>query len=452
MFNKILIANRGEIAVRIIRAAREMGIETVAVYSEGDKESLHRYLADEAICIGPAPAKDSYLKMENILSAAILSGADAIHPGYGFLSENQKFTSMCRDCGIKFVGPHETTMKLMGNKSKAKKIAKQLGIPVVPGSDEVVTDLNAALKIAESIGYPIMLKAANGGGGRGIRAIKNQGEMIKIFNVAKAEATAAFGNGSMYIEKFIQNPKHIEVQVLCDSYKNVIYFPERDCSIQRKHQKIIEETPSAIVDTNLRKNIGEAAVRLAKEINYEGAGTVEFLLDDEGNFYFMEMNTRIQVEHGITELVTGIDLVKEQLKIASGEPLKRNQKDIKILGHAIECRINAENPFNNFIPSAGKIRNVIFPGGLGIRVDTAIYGGYIVPPYYDSMIAKLMSFGENRLEAISRIRRALEEFIIDGIDTNIEYNLSIVSNKDFLVGNVNTAFIDKHEFYLKRVV
>lgn len=297
-----------------------------------------------------------------------------------------------------------------------------------------------------------MLKAANGGGGRGIRAIKNQGEMIKIFNVAKAEATAAFGNGSMYIEKFIQNPKHIEVQVLCDSYKNVIYFPERDCSIQRKHQKIIEETPSAIVDTNLRKNIGEAAVRLAKEINYEGAGTVEFLLDDEGNFYFMEMNTRIQVEHGITELVTGIDLVKEQLKIASGEPLKRNQKDIKILGHAIECRINAENPFNNFIPSAGKIRNVIFPGGLGIRVDTAIYGGYIVPPYYDSMIAKLMSFGENRLEAISRIRRALEEFIIDGIDTNIEYNLSIVSNKDFLVGNVNTAFIDKHEFYLKRVV
>lgn len=447
MFNKILIANRGEIAVRIIRACREMGIETVAVYSKADREALHVQLADEAVCIGGASSKDSYLNMINILSATILTGAEAIHPGFGFLSENSKFAQMCSDCNITFIGPKDYMIDSMGNKSRARELMKKAGVPVVPGSEGSVNSFDDVLKLSKEIGYPLMLKASAGGGGRGIRIVKEESELKKAYESAKIEAKGAFGDDTMYMEKFIESPRHIEFQILADRYGNIVHLGERDCSIQRRNQKLIEEAPSIVLNEDLRKRMGESAIKAAKAVNYENAGTIEFLLDKNGNYYFMEMNTRIQVEHPITEMITGIDLIKEQIKIASGEKLSFTQQEVEIKGHAIECRINAENPDKNFIPSAGKIEELYFPGGFGVRVDTALYSNYKVPPNYDSMLAKLIVYGKNREEAISKMQRALGEFIIEGIDTNIDFQYMLVSNKRYIEGDYHTGFI-KEEFNL----
>lgn len=444
MFNKILIANRGEIAVRIIRACREMGIETVAVYSEADKDAMHVEMADEAICIGPAKSKDSYLNMQNIISATIITKAQAIHPGFGFLSENSSFAEMCEDCKIAFIGPKSDMIELMGNKSQARATMIRADIPVVPGTQNAITDTNEALDLANKIGYPVMIKASAGGGGKGMREVFSEDEFTTAFENAKAESKAAFNDDSMYIEKLIINPKHIEFQILADKYGNVVYLGERDCSIQRMHQKVLEEAPCPIMTPELRTKMGKIAVKAAKAVNYENAGTIEFLLDDNGNFYFMEMNTRIQVEHPITEMVTGIDLIKQQIKIAAGEQLDIKQKDIKIKGHAIECRINAENPKFKFRPSPGTIETLMIPGGFGIRVDTAVYQGYTIPPTYDSMIAKLIAYGNNRQEAINTMKRALGEFIIEGVDTNIDFQYEIMNNEDFQSGNFNTGFIEKN--------
>lgn len=443
MIRKILIANRGEIAVRIIRACREMGIETVAVYSEADREALHTQMADEAVCIGPAPAKSSYLNIQNILSATILTGAEAIHPGFGFLSENSKFARMCRDCSIKFIGPEPEAIENMGNKSNAIDIMIKNGVPVVPGSHGALQDEEEALKFARQIGYPVMIKASAGGGGRGIRIVYNDEELIKGYRTAKAEAKNAFGDDTMYLEKFVQNPRHVEFQILADNFGNIIYLGERDCSIQRRNQKVLEEAPSPIMNEELRKRMGETAVRAAKSINYNNAGTIEFLMDEQGNYYFMEMNTRIQVEHPITEMVTGIDLIKEQIRIASGDKLQYTQQDIKITGHSIECRINAEDVFNDFRPSPGRIENLLVPGGLGVRLDSAAYAGYNISPFYDSMIGKLIVHGRNREEAISRMRRALGEFVIEGVKNNIDFQFEILNNREFIAGNYNTSFIEK---------
>ncbi|AYF53906.1 MULTISPECIES: acetyl-CoA carboxylase biotin carboxylase subunit [Clostridium] len=447
MFNKILIANRGEIAVRIIRACRELGIETVAVYSDIDKNALHVEMADEAVCIGPAKPSESYLNMENIISATVLTGAQAIHPGFGFLSENSKFAQMCNDCNIVFIGPDIDTMNNMGNKSKAREIMLKAKVPIIPGTEGNVDTVKDALKEAQRIGYPVMIKAAAGGGGRGIRIVRTSEELGKMFETAKREAEVAFGDGSMYMEKFIENPRHVEFQILGDNYGNVVHLGERDCSIQRRNQKVLEETPCPIMTEELRKKMGLVAVKAAKAVNYKGAGTIEFLLDNKGDFYFMEMNTRIQVEHPITEMVTGIDLVKEQIKVASGKELNLKQEDIKFQGHSIECRVNAENPAKGFMPSPGTINITCIPGGLGIRIDSALYQGYKMPPNYDSMIAKLIVHGKNRYEAISKMKRALEEFIIDGINTNISFQFEILNNENFVNGIYNTGFINNEFGY-----
>ena len=443
MINKVLIANRGEIAVRIIRACREMGIQTVAVYSEADREALHTQLADEAICIGPAPSTESYLSMERIVSATIVSGADAIHPGFGFLSENSKFAELCAQCNITFIGPSAEIMRKMGHKSQARNTMIEAGVPVIPGSTEAIYDAETGAKIAAEIGYPVIVKAALGGGGKGMRVAETPEEFESSFNTAQKETQAAFADNTMYIEHFVQHPRHIEFQILADNYGNVIHLGERDCSVQRNHQKMIEESPSVAISEEKRKEMGEAAVKAAKAANYTNAGTIEFLLEKTGNFYFMEMNTRIQVEHPVTEWVTGIDLIKEQIRIASGKKLSYTQDDVKITGHAIECRINAENPSKNFRPSPGTITDMYLPGGKGVRIDAAIYSGYTVTPYYDSMLAKLIVHAKNRDEAIKKMRSALGEVIIEGIDTNVDYQYEILHNEQFVSGDIDIEFINQ---------
>ena len=443
MIKKVLIANRGEIAVRIIRACREMGIETVAVYSEADREALHTQLADEAICIGPAPSKDSYLNMERILSATLVSGADAIHPGFGFLSENSRFAELCRKCNITYIGPAPEVIEKLGNKSEARNTMMAANVPVVPGSKEPIFEAEDGLAIADQIGYPVMIKAALGGGGKGMRTAENREEFLSSFATAQKEAQMAFGDGTMYVERFIRHPRHVEFQIMADSFGNVVHLGERDCSIQRNHQKMIEESPCIALTDKLRKKMGDAAVRAAKAAHYENAGTIEFLLEPDGNFYFMEMNTRIQVEHPVTEWVTGIDLIKEQIRVASGLPLSVQQKDIVLRGRAIECRINAENPEKNFRPCPGTITDVYLPGGFGVRVDTAIYNGYTVPAYYDSMLAKLIVHGKTREEAIAKMQTALGEVVIEGIDTNVDYQYEILNHPDYISGNIDIEFIER---------
>lgn len=443
MFNKILVANRGEIAVRIIRACREMGIRTVAVYSDIDRHALHVDLADEAVCIGPARARDSYLNTENIISATVLTGAEAIHPGFGFLAENSKFAEMCRECQIAFIGPGPEVIAMMGNKAKARQIMQTAQVPVVPGVKGILEDFEHARKAAAEIGYPVMLKASAGGGGKGIRVVTDPEMLKKAYDTAKNEAKASFNDDTMYLEKYLAEPRHIEFQILADRHGNVVHLGERDCSVQRLNQKIIEEAPSAFLSAALRAKMGEAAVRAAKAVNYQNAGTVEFLVDRNGDFYFMEMNTRIQVEHGVTELVTGVDIVQEQIRIAAGEKLSLRQEEVTVTGHAIECRINAENPALGFRPSPGKATILLWPGGNGVRVDTALYNGYEIPPTYDSMIAKLMTLGKDRQEALNKMRRALDELVIEGIDTNIEFLFKILNNQNFIKGAVSTSFIER---------
>lgn len=428
MIHKILIANRGEIAVRIIRACRELGIQSVAVYSEADKDALHAQLADEAVCIGPAPSKDSYLNMENIISATINTGAEAIHPGFGFLSENQKFAKLCEECNITFIGPSSEIIRKMGNKTEARNTMMEAGVTVIPGWNQNVESVEEGKEIAAKLGYPVIVKAALGGGGKGMRVAMSEEEFENAYLTARKEAGAAFGDDSVYMEHFIEHPRHVEVQILADSYGNVVHLGERDCSIQRNHQKFIEEAPCKAISEELRARMGEQAVKAAKAVGYENAGTIEFLLENEKDFYFMEMNTRIQVEHPVTEWITGVDLIKEQIKIASKEKLSFTQEDVRMEGHSIECRINAENPEKNFRPSPGKIENLYLPGGKGIRMDTAIYSGYEIPPYYDSMIAKLIVHGTTREEALRKMRSALGEVIIEGIDTNVDYLYEMISD------------------------
>ena len=441
MIKKVLIANRGEIAVRIIRACREMGIETVAVYSEADRDALHTQLADEAVCIGPAPSSESYLSMENIISATIVTGADAIHPGFGFLSENSRFAELCEQCNITFIGPPSTVIASLGNKQAAKNTMANAGVPIIPGGKNPIYTVEEGMKEAETIGYPVIIKAALGGGGKGMRVADTPADFEESFRTAQKETQMAFGDSTMYVEHFVRHPRHIEFQIMADKFGNVIHLGERDCSIQRNHQKMIEESPSEALTPELRQKMGEAAVKAAKAAHYTNAGTIEFLLEKSGAFYFMEMDTRIQVEHPVTEWVTGIDLIKEQIKIADGQRLKLQQKDIKITGHAIECRINAENPEKNFRPSPGKITDVHFPGGEGVRVDSAIYTGYEVPPYYDSMLAKLIVHADDREEAIRKMRSALGEVIIEGVDTNIDYQYEILNHKKFISGDIDVEFI-----------
>ena len=443
MIKKILIANRGEIAVRIIRTCREMGIETVAVYSEADREALHTKLADEAYCIGPAPSSESYLSMEQIISATIVSGADAIHPGFGFLSENSKFAELCEQCGIVFIGPGSDVIARLGNKQIARNTMEAASVPVIPGSKDPIFDVKAGAKAAGKIGYPVIVKAALGGGGKGMRVARCPQEFEQSFLMAQKEARMAFGDETMYIEHFVENPRHIEFQILADSHGNVVHLGERDCSIQRNHQKLIEESPSLALSPRLRKKMGEMAVRAAKAAGYVNAGTIEFLLEKNEKFYFMEMNTRIQVEHPVTEWVTGIDLIKEQILIASGKALSFSQKDIQLKGHAIECRINAENPEKGFRPSPGTVTGVYFPGGKGVRIDSALYTGYTIPPYYDSMIAKLIVWAEDRPEAIRKMQSALGEVIIEGVDTNIDYQYDILNHPDYQAGKIDIEFIEK---------
>lgn len=444
MFSKVLIANRGEIAVRIIRACRELGIHTVAVYSEADKDALHTQLADESICIGPAKAADSYLNVQHVLSAAIVTNAEAIHPGFGFLSENSQFAAMCEECNITFIGPSAKTIDAMGNKINARRLMQEAKVPVIPGSEGVINSVEEALLIADSIGYPVMLKAAAGGGGKGIRKVLTKEELPQHFTSAQQEAKAAFGNDDMYIEKIIYPARHIEVQILGDNYGHVIHLGERDCSLQRNNQKVLEESPSVVMSEEKRQLIGETAVRAAKAVSYQNAGTIEFLMDKSGEFYFMEMNTRIQVEHPVTEMVTGVDLVKAQLKIAAGEELMIKQEDIVITGHAIECRINAENPAFNFAPSPGKINNLLLPsGGMGLRVDSAMYPGYTIPPYYDSMIAKVIVQGENRFDALMKMQRALTEIVTDGVITNAEFQLDLIAHDQVVAGDYDTSFLQE---------
>ena len=443
MLRKVLIANRGEIAVRIIRACREMGIRTVAIYSEADKNALHTTLADEAICIGPAPSAKSYLNMKAILEAACLTGADSIHPGFGFLSENPNFAKICQETGIKFIGPDYKLIELLGNKSRAKETMKRAGVPVVPGSDGLIYSKEQAINLAEQIKYPVMLKASAGGGGRGIRIAYSKEELEKEYDIVKQEAKVSFNDDSLYLEKFVENPRHVEIQILADEHGNCIHLGERDCSVQRRNQKVLEETPSGILDEETRKKMGEVAVKAVKEIGYSNAGTIEFLVDKNKDFYFMEMNTRVQVEHPVTEMVTGVDIIKEQIKIASGEELTYKQEDIKFNGHSMEVRINAENPDKNFMPCPGTITGLHIPGGNGVRVDTAIYSGYTVPPTYDSMLAKLIVHGKNREESIAKMKSAVAEFVVEGITTNIDFLLKILGNENFKTHNYDTSFIKK---------
>ena len=445
MLKKVLVANRGEIAVRIIRACREMGIRTVAVYSEADKDSLHRKLADESVCIGPARSGLSYLNVKNLIEAACQTGADSIHPGYGFLSESSSFAKMCNEIGIKFIGPSSEIIELMGNKSKAKATMKKAGVPVVPGSDGLVNSLEEAKKISKKIKYPVIIKASAGGGGKGIRIAYSEEELIKAYDIVKQEAKISFNDDSIYIEKFVENPRHVEVQILADEHGNVVHLGERDCSIQRRNQKVLEETPSMILNDKTRKKMFDVTVKAVKEIGYSSAGTIEYIVDKNLDFYFMEMNTRVQVEHPITEAVSGVDIVKEQLRIATGETLSISQKDIHFTGHSMECRINAEDPEKNFMPCPGLITGLLIPGGNGIRVDTAVYAGYRVPQTYDSMIGKLIVHGKDRAEAISKMKSALGEFIVEGINTNTDFLYKILDNENFKTNNYDTSFI-KREF------
>lgn len=443
MFKKILIANRGEIAVRIIRACRELGLDTVAVYSEADRDSLHVWWADEAFCIGPAPSLKSYLNFNNIISAALVSGADAIHPGYGFLAENADFADVCAKCGITYIGPPVQAIQRMGDKSLARETMIRAGVPVVPGSEGVLGNMEAARELAETIGYPVLIKASAGGGGRGMRIVQSQTELKNAVNAAKAEAQAAFGNDEVYLEKYVEEPRHIEFQIIGDRHGNLIHLGERDCSIQRRNQKIIEEAPSPALTPELRERMGQTALRAARAVDYYSAGTVEFLLDKHLNYYFMEMNTRIQVEHPVTELITGIDLIKEQIMIASGERLKTTQEEVVIKGHAIECRINAEDPDHNFRPCAGKVDTYITPGGPGVRIDSAVYAGYTIPSFYDSLLGKLIVWGKDREEAIARMRRALQEFVIKGVPTTIPFHQTVINNAFFQRGEIYTNFIQR---------
>lgn len=445
MLKKVLVANRGEIAVRIIRACREMGIRTVAVYSEADKDSLHRKLADESVCIGPARSGLSYLNVKNLIEAACQTGADSIHPGYGFLSESSSFAKMCNEIGIKFIGPSSEIIELMGNKSKAKATMKKAGVPVVPGSDGLVNSLEEAKKISKKIKYPVIIKASAGGGGKGIRIAYSEEELIKAYDIVKQEAKISFNDDSIYIEKFVENPRHVEVQILADEHGNVVHLGERDCSIQRRNQKVLEETPSMILNDKTRKKMFDVTVKAVKEIGYSSAGTIEYLVDKNLDFYFMEMNTRVQVEHPITEAVSGVDIVKEQLRIAAGETLSISQKDIHFTGHSMECRINAEDPEKNFMPCPGLITGLLIPGGNGIRVDTAVYAGYRVSQTYDSMIGKLIVHGKDRAEAIAKMKSALGEFIVEGINTNTDFLYKILDNENFKTNNYDTSFI-KREF------
>ena len=447
MFEKVLIANRGEIALRVIRACRELGIESVAIYSEADRDALHVMAADEAICVGPGPSSGSYLNIPNIISAAVLSGADAIHPGYGYLSERAHFAEICETHGIKFIGPPVHAIERMGDKVAAKRTMAEAGVPVLPGGLEPVERDEDAIAIADEIGYPVIVKAAAGGGGRGMRLARSRTELERVLGPARSEAQAAFGSGEVYIEKYLEQPRHIEIQVLADEHGNVIHLGERECSVQRRHQKLIEEAPSPFVDSGLRKRMGEAAVRGAQAVGYANAGTMEFLVDKDKNFYFLEMNTRIQVEHPVTEWVTGVDLVKEQIRIAAGERLSISQKDVRLNGHAIECRINAEDPERGFLPSPGQICFYHAPGGIGVRVDSAVYSGYTVPPYYDSLLAKLIVHAPNREAAIDKALSALEEFRVDGIKTNIAYHREILGHPKFRAGELSTNFI---ELYMSR--
>lgn len=444
MFHKVLIANRGEIAVRIIRACRELGVATVAVFSEADRTALHAQLADEAICIGPANTADSYLNIKAILAACEVTGADALHPGFGFLSENAAFARMCEKCGVAFIGPPASSMEQMGDKSMAKATMKAAGVPVIPGSDGEVPSLSDARRIAEEIGYPVMVKASAGGGGRGIRRVDTPSQLEAALTAAKEEALRFFGDDGVYIEKFIEDPRHVEIQLLADSYGNVVSLGERDCSLQRRNQKLIEECPCPVMIPSLRKAMGQAAVKAAVACGYRSAGTVEFLLKGK-EFYFMEMNTRIQVEHPITEMVTGIDLVKTQIRIAAGEPLPFRQEDVKLTGHAIECRINAENPAQNFRPCPGRISALHMPGGPGIRIDSAVYQGCEITPYYDSMIAKLIAYAPTREEALMKMKWALAEFIVEGVDTNIDFQLNLIKDADVEAGRYDIGFLSRRK-------
>lgn len=451
LIKKLLIANRGEIAVRIIRACKEMGIETVAVYSEADEDALHVQLADEAYCIGPKLSKDSYLNFTNIVSLATLTEADAIHPGYGFLAENADFAEICRACNITFVGPTPEAIQKMGIKDVARETMKQAGVPIVPGSDGIIESEQQAIEIAEEIGYPVIIKATAGGGGKGIRVARTEEDLIKGIRVTQKEAETAFGNPGVYIEKFIEDFRHIEIQVLSDTYGNTVHLGERDCSIQRRLQKLIEETPSPAITPEIREKMGQASVDAANAVNYVGAGTIEYIFDRKSKeFYFMEMNTRIQVEHPVTEMVTGVDLIKEQIRIASGEKLSFRQEDITFDGWAIECRINAENPFKNFMPSAGEIEMYLPPGGFGVRIDSAAYSGYRIPPYYDSMIAKLITYAPTREEAIRRMKRSLDEFVVEGVHTTIPFHSLIMGNEVFVKGDFNTNFLEENPIIQKQ--
>lgn len=443
MFRKVLVANRGEIAVRIIRALREMNIPSVAIYSEADKDSLHRKIADEAYCVGPASTSQSYLNIPSIMSVAEVSGADAIHPGYGFLAENAYFAEICESSGVKFIGPSSDIIALMGDKAKARETMIQAGVPVVPGVEHDPDNMEKTLEEAERLGYPLIIKAAAGGGGKGMRIVHNPRELERAIETARSEAKAAFGNEDVYLEKYLEEPRHIEFQILADEHGNIIHLGERDCSIQRRHQKILEEAPSPALTDDLRKIMGDTAIKVARTVNYINAGTVEFLVDNQKNFYFIEMNTRIQVEHPITEMITGIDLVKEQIRIAAGEKLRLKQEDVKFNGVALECRINAEDPERKFMPSPGKIENFILPGGPGVRIDSGVYQGYLIPPYYDSMLAKLIVWEEDREKALLRMERALAEFIIKGVKTTIPFHLKILNNAYFRRGDYNTNFINR---------
>lgn len=445
MFTKILIANRGEIALRIIRACREMGIKTVAVYSTADRNALHAQIADEAVCIGSAATKDSYINTKAIIAACEVTGCKAIHPGFGFLSESSVFVRLCDKCGIKWIGPTAKAIDAMGDKANAKSTMKSAGVPVVPGSEGIITSMENARKLAEEIGYPVMVKASAGGGGRGIRNIEDESELEEKILEAKQEARQFFGNDDVYLEKLIINPKHIEIQLLADEHGNVVYLGERDCSCQRRNQKLLEESPAVIMTEELRKRMGEAAVKAAKACGYTNAGTVEFLVDKDKNFYFMEMNTRIQVEHPVTEMVTGIDLIKEQIKIAAGEALSFGQEDVHLDGHAIECRVNAEDPAKGFRPCPGKIKSIHLPGGFGVRIDTAVYQGYEIPPYYDSMIAKVIVKGKDRNEAIQKMKVALSEFLIEGITTNVDFQLNLLRDPDFEKGDFDIGFLNRKD-------
>tara|TARA_X000001036_G_scaffold304870_1_gene283800 strand:+ start:310 stop:1686 length:1377 start_codon:yes stop_codon:yes gene_type:complete len=444
MFEKILVANRGEIAVRIIRACRELDIRTVAVYSEADANSMHVQMADEAICIGPSPSNESYLKRDRLIGAAEIADVDAIHPGYGFLSEDARFAEVCESCNITFIGPGAQVMNTFGDKQTSRELATRAGVPVPPGSDGMVEDEDTARRVAKEIGYPVMIKAVAGGGGRGMRVAHNEVSLLKGFHTARTEAEKAFGNGGVYIEKFIENPRHIEYQILGDTKGNIIHLGERDCSIQRRNQKLIEETPSPLMAElpDLRQEMGEAALRIAYESNYVNAGTVEFVTDDKGNYYFLEVNKRIQVEHPITEEVTGVDLVKAQIAVALGEPLRISQEEVSFTGHAIECRINAENPYADFAPSPGRVEMYYAPGGKGVRLDSHVYAGYTVPPHYDSMVAKLITVGKDRREAIARMSRALSEYMITGIKTTIPFELAVMRDPNFRRGVYATNFIE----------